>query len=311
MEKLQKIKGIIFGHAVADALGVPVEFKSREELKKNPVTDMREYGTYNQPKGTWSDDTSLTLCTLESIAEKQDVHPEDIMKRFGWYLNDNYMTPHGDMFDIGITTRNAIWQYLYGDKYPYGSSDVNSNGNGSLMRIIPVTLFHVFKKQSPVKYRDDIHNVSMLTHAHERSVLACGIYDFVLQEIIKNPTMESVRNGLDNAYSVYKLNDEIKTYTRLFKYNFALLPESEIKSTGYVVDSLEAAIWCLLNTKSYKECVLKAVNLGEDTDTVGAIAGGLAGALYGYDAIPTDWLDCLSKKETIEKMCEDFVKSLE
>ena len=217
MEKLQKIKGIIFGHAVADAIGVPVEFKSREELKKNPVTDMREYGTYNQPKGTWSDDTSLTLCTLESIAEKQDVHPEDIMKRFGWYLNDNYMTPHGDMFDIGITTRNAIWQYLYGDKYPYGSSDVNSNGNGSLMRIIPVTLFHVFKKQSPVKYRDDIHNVSMLTHAHERSVLACGIYDFVLQEIIKNPTMESVRNGLDNAYSVYKLNYEIKTYTRLFK----------------------------------------------------------------------------------------------
>ena len=310
MEKLQKIKGIIFGHAVADALGVPVEFKSREELKKNPVTDMREYGTYNQPKGTWSDDTSLTLCTLESIAEKQDVHPEDIMKRFGWYLNDDYMTPHGDMFDIGITTRNAIWQYLYGDKYPYGSSDVNSNGNGSLMRIIPVTLFHVFKKQSPVKYRDDIHNVSMLTHAHERSVLACGIYDFVLQEIIKNPTMESVRNGLDNAYSVYKLTDEIKTYTRLFKYDFALLPESEIKSTGYVVDSLEAAIWCLLNTKSYKECVLKAVNLGGDTDTVGAIAGGLAGALYGYDAIPEKWLNTLIKKEMIDKLCEDFAKIL-
>ena len=310
MEKLQKIKGIIFGHAVADAIGVPVEFKSREELKKNPVTDMREYGTYNQPKGTWSDDTSLTLCTLESIAEKQDVHPEDIMKRFGWYLNDNYMTPHGDMFDIGITTRNAIWQYLYGDKYPYGSSDVNSNGNGSLMRIIPVTLFHVFKKQSPVKYRDDIHNVSMLTHAHERSVLACGIYDFVLQEIIKNPTMESVRNGLDNAYSVYKLNYEIKTYTRLFKYDFALLPESEIKSTGYVVDSLEAAIWCLLNTKSYKECVLKAVNLGGDTDTVGAIAGGLAGALYGYDAIPEKWLNSLVKKEMIDKLCEDFAKIL-
>ena len=310
MEKLQKIKGIIFGHAVADALGVPVEFKSREELKKNPVTDMREYGTYNQPKGTWSDDTSLTLCTLESIAEKQDVHTEDIMKRFGWYLNDNYMTPHGDMFDIGITTRNAIWQYLYGDKYPYGSSDVNSNGNGSLMRIIPVTLFHVFKKQSPVKYRDDIHNVSILTHAHERSVLACGIYDFVLQEIIKNPTMESVRNGLDNAYSVYKLNYEIKTYTRLFKYDFALLPESEIKSTGYVVDSLEAAIWCLLNTKSYKECVLKAVNLGDDTDTVGAIAGGLAGALYGYDAIPEKWLNTLIKKEMIDKLCEDFAKIL-
>jgi ADP-ribosylglycohydrolase len=310
MDKLQKIKGIIFGHAIADAFGVPVEFKSREYLRKNPVTQMMEYGTHYQPKGTWSDDTSMTLCTLESIAQKGDVDDEDIMKRFGWWMEQSYLTPHGELFDIGFTTQNAIWQYLYGDKYPYGSSDENSNGNGSLMRIIPVTLFHAFKKQSPVKYRDDIHNVSSLTHAHPRSVIGCGIYDFVLYELIKNPSMESVRNGLDNAYSVYKLNDEIKAYTRLFRYDFALLPESEIKSTGCVVDSLEAAIWCLLNTKSYEECVLKAVNLGSDTDTVGAIAGGLAGALYGYDSIPKEWLNSLVKKEMIEKMCEDFASTI-
>ena len=310
MEKLQIIKGIIFGHAVADALGVPVEFKTREYLRKNPVTDMIGYGTYCQPKGTWSDDTSMTLCTLESITKNKEINLTDIMESFSKWRCFGYMTPNGDCFDIGNATYSAISNYLDGKSFPYGNNSEYSNGNGSLMRIIPVTLFHTFKKQSPVKYRDDIHNVSMLTHAHERSVLACGIYDFVLQEIIKNPTLESVRNGLDNAYSVYKLTDEIKTYTRLFRYDFDKTPENEIKSSGYVVDSLEAAIWCVLNSKSYEECVLKAVNLGEDTDTIGAIAGGLAGALYGYDAIPEKWLNTLIKKEMIDKLCEDFAKIL-
>lgn len=310
MKKLETIKGVIFGHAVADALGVPVEFQSREQLRKNPVIDMREFGTHNQPMGTWSDDTSMTLCTLESIAEKCEIDESDIMKRFGWWLESNYLTPHGKLFDVGYTTQNAIWQYLYGDKYPYGASDERSNGNGSLMRIIPPILFHHFKKQSPVKRRDDIHNLSMLTHAHERSIVACGIYDFVLEELLKSPTKKSIKNGLANAWSCYCLTSEIKSYSRLLSFDFEKQGENEIKSSGYVVDTLESAIWCLLNTESYEECVLKAVNLGEDTDTVGAVAGGLAGALYGYDAIPKKWLDVLVKKDLIEKICSDFAKIL-
>ena len=309
MEKLQKIKGIIFGHAVADALGVPVEFNTREYLRRNPVTEMMGYGTHKQPKGTWSDDTSMTLCTLESITKNGDINLTDIMKSFAkWYYG--YMTPHGECFDIGNATHAAIRNFRYGKSFPYGMNREDCNGNGSLMRIIPVTLFHTFKKQSPVKYREDIHNVSMLTHPHIRSVLGCGIYDFVLYELIKNPTKESIKIGLDNAYSHYKCIEEIKTYTRIFKNDFDKTPENEIISKGYVVYSLEAAIWCLLNTESYKECVLKAVNLGEDTDTVGAIAGGLAGALYGYDSIPKEWLNTLVKKEMIEKLCEDFAQIL-
>jgi ADP-ribosylglycohydrolase len=309
MDKLRIVKSAIFGHAVADALGVPVEFKSREYLRKSPVTHMMGYGTYCQPKGTWSDDTSMTLCTLESIAKNTDVNLTDIMESFAKWRCFGYMTPSGDCFDIGNATYFAISNYLEGKSFPYGNNSEYSNGNGSLMRIIPVTLFHILKKQSPVKYREDIHNVSMLTHPHIRSVLACGIYDFVLFEIIKNPTIESVKIGLNNAYSHYKCIDEIKTYTRLLKHDFDKLSVNEIKSTGYVVDSLEAAIWCLLNSKSYEECVLKAINLGEDTDTVGAIAGGLAGALYGYDAIPNEWLNHLIKKEMIDKLCQDFANA--
>ncbi|MBR2024612.1 MAG: ADP-ribosylglycohydrolase family protein, partial [Clostridia bacterium] len=225
MERLQKIKGIIFGHAVADALGVPVEFKSREYLRKNPVTDMMGYGTYHQPKGTWSDDTSMTLCTLESIAKYGEINLPDIMESFSKWRCFGYMTPNGDCFDIGNATYSAISNYLEGKSFPYGENNEFSNGNGSLMRIIPVTLFHTLKKQSPVKYREDVHNVSMLTHPHIRSVLACGIYDFVLYELIKNPTKESIKTGLSNAYSHYKCIEEIKTYNRLFMHDFANTPE--------------------------------------------------------------------------------------
>lgn len=178
------------------------------------------------------------------------------------------------------------------------------------MRVIPAILFHHFKKHNPVKRLEDIHNVSKLTHAHERSVLACGIYDFVLEELLNNPTKEAVKKGLNRAYDCYNCVGEINTYSRLFSKDFGSLNEDEIKSTGYVVDSLEASIWCLLNTKSYEECVLKAVNLGDDTDTVGAIAGGLAGVLYGYDSIPQNWLDTLVKREMIEKLCKEFADAL-
>ena len=310
MEKLQTIKGIILGHAIADAVGVPVEFRTREYFKEYPVTDMLAYGTYYQPKGTWSDDTTMTLCTLESIAIKGTIDLEDIMERFSWWLKDGYMTPHGKLFDIGNVTQCAIIEYLNGAKFPYGRDDERSNGNGSLMRIIPVTLFHHFKKHSPVKYREDVHNVSMLTHAHSRSVVGCGIYDFVLEELMKNPCKDSIKVGLENAYAHYKCMDEINTYSRIFDKDFASLDERDIKSSGYVVDTLEAALWCLMNTDSYRDCVLKAVNLGRDTDTVGAVAGGLAGALYGYDGIPKEWIDSLVKKDMIEKLCEDFANIL-
>ncbi len=306
MDKINIIKSAIFGHAVADALGVPVEFQRRAQLKLVPVTNMREYGTHSQPKGTWSDDTSMTLCTLASISEKKAIDEEDIMKRFGWWMNGDYMQPHGKLFDIGGATQNAIWQYLYGDRYPYGCKDENSNGNGSLMRIIPISLYHHFKNEGQKKRLSDIDKISSLTHAHKRSVVGCGIYDFVIEELITNPCMDSVKIGLDNAYSYYKNEKEINAYQRLFKSDFADLPKSEIISKGYVVYTLEASIWCLLNTKSYEECVLKAVNLGDDTDTVGAVAGGLAGILYGYDAIPREWLNVLVKREMIEKLCEDF-----
>lgn len=310
MNKLEKIKAVILGFAVGDALGVPVEFKSRETLRKKPVTEMQGYGTYNVPRGTWSDDTSMTLCTLESISENGSIYLNDIMEKFAKWRCFGYMTPFNDCFDIGNATYFALSRFLEGNSFPYGGSDERSNGNGSLMRIAPVVLFNSLKNQDLSKRMNDIANVSMLTHAHQRSILACSIYDFVLDELLKNPKKESIKAGLDKANEYFTSNKELVFYSRLLESDFKDLDEREIKSTGYVVDTLEAAIWCLLNTSTYEECVLKAVNLGEDTDTVGAIAGSLAGALYGYASIPERFLNALVKKELIENLCIDFEKIL-
>lgn len=184
MDKINIIKGAIFGHAVADALGVPVEFNSREYLKKNPVCEMMGYGTYNQPRGTWSDDTSMTLCTLESISEMRKIVLDDIMKRFAKWYKKGYMTPFNDCFDIGGTTLTAIDNFLLGGKFPYGMDGESSNGNGSLMRIIPISLYNCFKGEGVNEGIENIHNVSALTHAHKRSLIGCGIYDFVIRELI-------------------------------------------------------------------------------------------------------------------------------
>lgn len=278
---IEIVKSAIFGLAVADAVGVPAEFIPREKLEKHPITDMVGFGSHDVPKGTWSDDTSMALCTLNSIAQKGEIDLVDNILEFSKWVEDGYMTPHGKVFDIGRTCLRAIGNYWRGKNvHTCGETREYANGNGSLMRIIPVSLFNYFSQLSVEDSIKNIHNVSSLTHAHERSCIACGIYDFVVRELINAPKKESVNEALKKAEKYYCNYEQIFHYERLFKADFANLDVSEIKSSGYVVDTLEAAIWCLLNTSNYRECVLKAVNLGQDTDTVAAVAGGLAGILY-------------------------------
>lgn len=301
---INKIKAVILGHAIGDALGVPVEFKSRESLKKHPVKNMREYGTYDVPAGAWSDDTSMSLAALDVIADGK-VDWDAVMLGFGeWYYRDKY-TPTEKMFDVGNTCARAINNYFLGKKpvEECGLTEGKFNGNGSLMRIHPFSLMAYYTNGMRAEFEPFIEKASALTHAHERSKLACKIYTLVLFHLLDNPSKDSIKLALCEASKQYTSSSEYGTYKRIFAPDFEKLPESEIKSTGYVVDTLEAVLWCLLTTDSYKECVLKAVNLGDDTDTVGAIAGGLAGALYGYDALPKNWLGTLIKREYIEEMC--------
>lgn len=309
-----KIKSVIMGHVVGDALGVPVEFASRAELDQNPVEDMEGYGTYPYPAGCWSDDTSMSLAALDSLADSK-IDWEEIMVNFGkWYYKDKY-TPTGEMFDVGNTCSTAIENYFKHNQplNSCGLTDEFSNGNGALMRIHPFALYEFAKGTFDI---DNIHTASSLTHAHKRSLFACGIYSFVLWELLRSPSKASIRYGLDKARKFYGNDVENHLYDNLYRRiglvgfqfedpeTFNCLGRKDIKSDGYVVHTLEAAIWCLRTSSNYKDCVLKAVNLGDDTDTVAAIAGGLAGALYGYDAIPEEWLSKIHKRRYIESMCD-------
>lgn len=299
---LNKIKAITLGHAIGDALGVPVEFCGRNYLDKNPIRDMIGFGTYNVPAGTWSDDTSMSLCALESLAHKR-IDYDDIMQNFGkWYYMGEF-TATGKVFDIGNTCHNAIHNYhnLNCSISNCGESDVRSNGNGSLMRIYPFVLYGYYNNVNNKDFIDLITNASSLTHAHKCSIDGCIIYSYILKELIHNPSKTAVYTGLDNAKNETSLTTTY--YDRLFN-DIQNIPKEDIKSGGFVVHSLEAAIWCLLTTDNYKDCVLKAVNLGGDTDTTAAIAGSLAGVLYGLNDIPKEWLNKLKKKEYIDSLCQ-------
>ena len=309
LQREELIKSVVIGHAVADALGVPVEFCTREGLEADPVTDMRGYGSYAVPAGAWSDDTSMSVAALDVIADGE-IRYEEIMQNFVKWCNLDDYTPTGIMFDIGGTCRRAIQNFADGiSPLSCGLSGAYENGNGSLMRIHPFVLMTYFRKHLRDVWEIVIENASSLTHAHERSVLACKIYAKILFALLENPSKESIFTALKEAKSRYAESPEYGTYAKLFSDDFAKTPASEIKSSGYVVDTLEAAVWCLLTTDSYEGCVLKAVNLGMDTDTVGAVAGGLAGALYGYEAIPKKWRKTLIKRKYIEEMCERAAKT--
>jgi ADP-ribosyl-[dinitrogen reductase] hydrolase len=297
-----KIVATFLGLSIGDALGVPVEFMSRERIAQNPVTTMRGFGTHRQPIGTWSDDSSLAFCLAESLCKGYDLN--DIAKQFvGWYQK-HYWTPHGKVFDIGIATAQAIQNVIHGvSPLLSGGNDEYSNGNGSLMRIMPIVFY--IDNQPIAKRFEIVSNVAGITHRHIRSILACFIYTEYalnlmhgLDKIAAYKAMQITVNDFIKNNKIFK-PEEINHFHRILKNNIAIYAEDTIQSSGYVVHTLEASLWCFLNTNSFENSVLKAVNLGSDTDTTGCVTGGLAGLHYGLEAIPKDWIAVLVKKDAI------------
>lgn len=306
------IKNALFGLAVGDALGVPVEFKSREAIQNNPVTDMVGYGTYNLPAGTWSDDSALAFCLAEALM--QDFNLKVIGDNFQKWLYQNYWTPHGYVFDVGVTTRQAIYSLSTGTRPDLaGGFNENENGNGSLMRILPL-LFHI--KDKPIDERYSVTKaVSSITHGHLRSVIACFYYLEFARQLLNKEDKFSIYHHLKASVYEYLQSltinpEEIRLFDRLLKGDITDLAEEQIQSSGYVLHTLEASIWCILTTTDYEEAVLKAVNLGEDTDTTGAVTGGLAGLLYGFDNIPANWVAQLARRGDIDDLASRLTLKL-
>lgn len=302
--KKEKLESGILGLAIGDALGLPVEFLKRRELEKNPVTDMREYGVWDQPKGTWSDDTTFTLCLAHSLSKGYDL--EDFAQKLISAKNKGEYTAHNCMFDIGSTSTRAIDNLIEGIN-PY-ESGINSRSNGSLMRCLPLVYFT--KKMKPAERKRIAEEISAVTHSHPAAKGACAIYtefgaNLLNYENKKEAFLASIKNSKENMPE-----ESLRYFERILNPHFPETDKDYIMSGFDAVETLEAGLWSFLNSNSYSESVLTAVNLGGDTDTTGAVAGGLAGIHHGSEEIPEKWKKDLLQKDFIIYIADRLYESL-
>ena len=306
----ENVYSAIIGGVTADALGVPFEFYHRDEMQKHPATTMTGYGTHIQPPGTWSDDSSMTLATMDSL--KNGINYNDMISKFCSWIFEAEYTPHDEVFDSGITTRAALNNYHKKNMNPLdcGLTGEHDNGNGSLMRIMPAILYANAAELIPEEKMEFINNVSALTHAHPISQASCNIYRFIVDEILENPEKdfkELITKGIDKSRKYYE-NDDFPCFDNIYGNLFSM-DDEDLSSKGYVVYSLEISLYTCYHTTSYKEAVLKAVNYGGDTDTNAIITGGLAALYYGYDSVPEIWLEQIVKLDYIKELCKEFYNS--
>lgn len=305
--RLKYIDGIM-GFIIGDAMGLPVEGALREELLKNPVTKMTEYGAHNMPLGTWSDDTSMILATIDSINSKNGIDLHDIALKFGAFKNHAQYTANNEVFDILNTCSRAIDEYSINHDNPVecGLTAYNSNDVGALMRILPIAYYAIDKKLKDFEVLELVRDISSITHAHEVSIMASYIYVRFVMFLL---------NGKDklSAYSMTKCvdytmfsDDTREEFNRLLKEDIGKLKVNEIKSGNYAVEALEASIWVVLQSENYKEAMIGAINLGGKTDTIAALTGAMAGIIYGYDFIPEEWRNAILRKEYILDIVEEF-----
>ena len=314
-------RAALLGVAVGDALGVPVEFQSRQDRVADPVTGMRAYGTHSQPAGTWSDDSSLTFCLAEtlSLSHGRTGPPDlaDFARRSINWLHHAYWTATNETFDVGNATRAAIKRLNQGvTPTAAGPRSELDNGNGALMRILPLVFHDTW--QAEILDLNAVwaltEAVASVTHGHPRSTLGCFLYLLVARGLLTGQSPAEAFAYMRQEANPWLENSSIPAVVEDRYYKRWVLsgelpnqPEKNISSTGYVVHTLEAALWCLLKHDTYSATVLAAVNLGDDTDTTGAVAGGLAGLTYGAASIPPEWLAVLARRADIEELAGRLV----
>ncbi len=305
----QRVRGALVGALVGDALGVPVEFCRREERDRRPVSNMEGGGTWHQPPGTWSDDGAMMLCLADGIIADFDL--DGIGRRFlDWRYNAKW-TARGQVFDCGGTTNRALTRLAAGTATAEaGISDVNSNGNGSLMRTTPIALR--FATCGGDVIAQHAMAASRITHAHARSQLCCAFLALVASRLLQgSQPKDALLAGADDfAPWLRHFPDEAPTFARLLRPDFCAQPRNSIRSGVYVVETLEASLWCLLNTATFEDAVIRAVNLGGDADTTGCVTGALAGIVYGEEAIPKRWRQELPRVPEAETTITAFVAAV-
>ncbi len=291
----ERYQGCLLGLAAGDAVGTTLEFMSRGTFE--PITDMIGGGPFDLEPGQWTDDTSMALCLAHSLVYKKGFNAEDQMNRYCNWWRIGYMSSTGDCFDIGNTVYNALNKYLV-TKNPFaGSTAPDSSGNGSLMRLAPVAMFYNSNFSDLLKYAGES---SRTTHGSAECIDSCRYYASLLHtafsgkckdEIVANPLYPPETDSVRNIATLAYLDKKI----------------GAIKGSGYVIESLEAALWCFVKTDSFEEAILAAANLGDDADTTAAICGQIAGAHYGVKEIKSSWLEKLTMLDEIRELSNQIL----
>lgn len=302
MTKQDQLKGAIYGLLVGDAVGVSYEFLLAEQLPAYDQIEMLPPNNFAKtyphiPVGTWSDDGAQALCLLDSLLYKNKMDTEDFMKRICNWYQCGYMAVDFQVFDVGVQTAEAIRNYLSGvPLLQVANNDVLANGNGSLMQVLPLAIWH---QGSDIQLIEDAYAQSHVTHAHLRSKVCCALYCLWARSILNGLDIEAAWSDAVTKLRAY-LKDKPDDLEQLEYY---IRPDELEKGTGsgYVVDCLKSARYALKQT-TYQDVIKTAIAFGRDTDTTACVAGGIAGLYFGFDSIPESWLAQLRAKDLVEPL---------
>ncbi len=299
MKTAERFRGALLGLACGDAVGTTVEFKQRGSFA--PVTDMVGGGPFQLKPGEWTDDTSMALCLAESLIECNGFDAADQMRRYVRWLDEGYWSSNGRCFDIGGTTHDALSRFKRTGNPFSGSTHTQSAGNGCIMRLAPVPMFFYPDRDAAIEMSGES---SRTTHGAAECIEASRLFGAMLFKALDGASKEVtlLGHGLGNFSSA--------GIQAIAQGEYREKSESEIFGIGYVVPSLEAALWCFHHTDNFKDAILRAANLGKDADTTAAICGQIAGAFYGESSIPESWRKKLTMHNEIRLLADRLYKHM-
>ncbi len=296
MRQIDRFRGCLLGLAVGDAVGTTLEFSTRDTFE--PITDMIGGGPFHLMPGEWTDDTSMALCLATSLVNKSGFDPRDQMELYCRWARDGYLSSTGERFDIGNTVSNALSLFRRTGEPFSGPESILTAGNGSLMRLAPIPMFYFSNEESIDRFAGES---SRTTHGAKECIDACRLFAQIL------------RRALDGMPKGAVIGESALTFAgsqkivEIAKCAYADKDRSQIRGSGYVVDCLEAALWCFYRTESFETAILEAANLGDDADTTAAVCGQVAGAFYGESGIPKRWLARLALREFIRDLADQLL----
>jgi ADP-ribosyl-[dinitrogen reductase] hydrolase len=297
MTEQDRFRGCLLGLACGDAVGTTVEFKPRGSFR--PVTDMIGGGPFGLRPGEWTDDTSMALCLATSLVETGGFDPADQMERYCRWMTEGYLSSNGTCFDIGGTVSSALREFKRTGRPYSGSTDPRSAGNGSIMRLAPVPMFYFSDVEGGIRFSGES---SRTTHGTAECIDACRLFGSMIISALSGNSKEDIL--FSHPFSGAGADGLSAKICDIALGKYRDKTEDEIKGTGYVVQSLEAALWCFLHTDNFRDAILRATNLGDDADTTAAVCGQIAGAYYGQSGIPEAWLARLVMREEIIRLAD-------